>query len=113
MDVIRVSFGERRDVGISESQIVEGIEEKISLIVDFGDGEVVSVSGLEVEGLSVYEVLEGVAEKERLELKVKRYDFGVLVEAIKGSDFCLRLRSADPGPGRFCLSGGTGCFFAA
>lgn len=52
--------------------------------VDFGEGKIATVSAEKVAGLSVYEVLEGVAKQEEWKVDVKQYDFGVFVTGING-----------------------------
>lgn len=70
-----------------EGDRVLGIEAEpvtaVKVGVDFGDEEV--ERKIEVgEGESAFEVLEKLADKKGYELVTKKYDFGVMVEAIDG-----------------------------
>ncbi len=66
-------------------------KEGAKLTLDFGNGEVATYAGLPVsnqempevlEELTAYGLLERISKTEGLPLEIKRYDFGILVEAI-------------------------------
>ncbi len=57
-------------------------EQKVNLIVDFGNKEIKNFDlNLEADS-SAFSVLKTATEKENIKLQVKQYDFGVFVEKI-------------------------------
>lgn len=56
--------------------------EGITLVLDFGDGKIATYSGLKVTEKTVFAALKKVTDDKNLELKIKEYSFGKLVEQI-------------------------------
>ncbi|KKS78228.1 MAG: hypothetical protein UV74_C0001G0075 [Candidatus Woesebacteria bacterium GW2011_GWB1_43_14] len=64
-------------------------EQKITLAsveISFGEGEVVSFEDQGLAGKNALEALELVTSKNNLELKVKNYDFGKMIEGLDGRE---------------------------
>ena len=75
-----------RGVGERESEIapnneVESVGESVTLVLDFGEGEISTYSGIPIEN-SVYGVLESLTLREEIEVDSEHYDFGVFVKSI-------------------------------
>lgn len=59
-----------------------GYEQKINLIVDFGNKEIKSFDLVVGSEDTAFSVLKTTAEKENINLEIKQYDFGVFIEKI-------------------------------
>ncbi len=57
-------------------------ESKVDLIIDFGDNEIKNFNLTANSEDTVFSILKTTAEKEKINLQVKQYDFGVFVEKI-------------------------------
>lgn len=68
-----------------ESAGVQATQQRVSLMLDFGDGTVKTFREIErKEGISVFDLLKSTAEKNKLEFSYKDYggDLGVFIESI-------------------------------
>lgn len=57
-------------------------QSKVDLIINFGDGNVKNYNLTTEPNDSAFSILKTTAEKEKINLQVKQYDFGVFVEKI-------------------------------
>ena len=60
----------------------QGAKLKVSLIIDYGDGNTNSLQSNFRKGMTAFDLLKEKTEKSGLTLKTKTYDIGVLIEAI-------------------------------
>jgi len=96
---------------ISPQPLAEEIG-KVSLVLDFGEGEVASFSGISAK--TAFEALESVSQSEDWLLETKQYDFGILVESINGKKnteekawlFYVNGKMADKAADKFEVSDG-------
>jgi len=58
--------------------------EGITLVLDFGEGKISTYSAIKAENKTVYFLLKKIADEKNLELKIKEYSFGKLIEQIGG-----------------------------
>ena len=56
--------------------------EGVTLVLDFGEGKVSTYPGVKVSEKTVFSALKKVAGNKNLELKIKDYSFGKLIEQI-------------------------------
>ncbi|MCH7951516.1 DUF4430 domain-containing protein [Patescibacteria group bacterium] len=64
---------------------VEQVRQGVTLVLDFGDGNISTYSGVPAES-TVYGALEHVAREEGLAIDSQQYDFGIFVKAIGGKE---------------------------
>lgn len=64
--------------------IVQGLKNTISITIDFGDGKTLNLEAPIKENLTAFTLLEKISEEKGLDLKTKKYDFGIFVESING-----------------------------
>ncbi len=64
----------------------QGAKLKVTLIIDYGDGNIDSFQGNFRKGMTAFDLLKEKAEESGLALKTKTYDIGVLIEAIGHKD---------------------------
>jgi hypothetical protein len=57
---------------------------KATMVIDFGGGKISTYSGISAR--SAFEALEKVAVENDITMDVKKYDFGMLVNSINGSE---------------------------
>jgi hypothetical protein len=57
-------------------------EIKSEISIDFGDGNIVKSST--IQGQTVFDLLNKLVEENKIEIKTKQYDFGILIESIGG-----------------------------
>jgi len=80
-------------VSPDKNEAVEQSEEDgVSLIIDFGDGEIQDFSSIKIEdGISAFELLKKITTESGIELKYKDYggELGVMVEVIGGVEDSL------------------------
>lgn len=77
--------GEKKEVKKEKERVVDLKEAKgeVSLIIDFGDNEVATYSGVKVEkGETVFDILTNVSVEEGFEVELKKYDFGYMITKI-------------------------------
>lgn len=76
--VLSVGFNlqTRKDDYLSRTYTIEDREQKVDLIIDYGEGKIATYSA--VYGNTVYDVLKHVEE----DLAVEKYDFGILISSI-------------------------------
>lgn len=55
---------------------------EVNSSIDFGDGETVTYSEKDFQDKSAYDLLKKTVEINEIELTVKQYDFGVMIEEI-------------------------------
>jgi len=67
-----------------EQEFQEGIEETVSLIIDYGEGQPLLSEAEFREGMTAFDLLVGETSKAVLGLETKTYDMGVFVEKIGG-----------------------------
>lgn len=66
---------------VAPTSVVKRVE-GITLILDFGEGEISTFSGIKVVEKTVFSALKKVIDDKKLELKTKEYSFGNLVTQI-------------------------------
>ena len=54
----------------------------VTLVLDFSDGKISTYSGIKTKEKTVFAVLKKVTEDKKIEMKIKEYSFGNLVEQI-------------------------------
>ena len=72
---------------ITQNANVEGVSDETlqsTTIIDFGNGWLVTNKVSVNESTTPFDTLSETLQKEQLELKTKRYDFGVFVESVDG-----------------------------
>lgn len=69
---------------VTETNNERVVEDEVKTTIDFSDEEIISYSEKEYKGKSAYDLLVKTALENKFEVKVKQYDFGVLVEEIDG-----------------------------
>lgn len=58
------------------------VEKEVKTTIDFGDGETITYSEKDFQDKSAYDLLKKTVEVNKIELTVKQYDFGVMIEEI-------------------------------
>ena len=72
---------------VTQTEKVEGVSDEIpqaSIVIDFGNGRKVTDRVSVSTPTTAYDILVKTLQKEKLELKTKKYDFGVFVESVDG-----------------------------
>lgn len=74
--IIPAGFQEK--TGISQPEV----KREVSLIINYGEGEVDSFQSDFKEGMTAFDLLKDKTEESGLALKTETYDIGILIEAI-------------------------------
>lgn len=57
---------------------------EVKTSIDFGDGKTVTYSEKDFQNKNAYDLLKKTVEVNKIEMSVKQYDFGVMIEEIDG-----------------------------
>ena len=72
----------KQDADLIDSSQSAEIAQTVQFIISTAEGELVNQESNFQPDLSVYELLKNITQQANLDLQIKEYDFGILVEAI-------------------------------